>query len=40
MLINMLINIDLGDSRHQNTAIDMRGGGEMVYVTQYVYTEA
>ena len=40
MLNNMLINIYLGVNRHQNTATDMRGGGEMVYVTQYVYTEA
>ena len=40
MLINMHINIDLDVSRHQNTAIDMRGGDEMVYVALYVYTEA
>ena len=40
MLINMHISIDLGVSRHQNTAIDICGGSEMVYVILYVYTGA
>ena len=40
MLINMHISIDLGVSRHQNTANDICGGSDMVYVILYAYTGA